>query len=65
MHQTKDSELKATMVNWAITGVAMQWNREKRISAEELVDIVLPNVHIVFKQAGDPCGENSSISKGG
>ena len=44
-HQAKTPELKATMVSWAITGAAMQWSREKKISADELADAILPTVH--------------------
>ncbi len=43
-HGAQNSELKATMVSWAITGAALQWSREKKISADELADAVLPTV---------------------
>lgn len=44
-HSAKNPELKATMVSWAISGAALQWSREKKISADELADAVLPTVH--------------------
>jgi AcrR family transcriptional regulator len=44
-HGVKSPELRATMVSWAITGAAMQWSREKKTSADELADAVLPTVH--------------------
>ncbi len=49
---TKNPELKATMVSWAITGAALQWSREKAISADELADAVLPTVHTAL-EAGE------------
>ena len=42
-------ELKATMVSWAITGAALQWSREKKTSADELADAVLPTVHTALR----------------
>jgi AcrR family transcriptional regulator len=42
-------ELKATMVSWAITGAALQWSREKKTSAAELADAVLPTVHTALR----------------
>jgi AcrR family transcriptional regulator len=48
-HGAKDPELKATMVSWAIAGAALQWSREKKISADELADAVLPTVHMALK----------------
>jgi AcrR family transcriptional regulator len=48
----KNPELKATMVSWAIAGAAFQWSREKKISAEQLADAVLPTVQTSL-QAGD------------
>lgn len=41
-HGTGNPELKATMVSWAITGAALQWSRERKTSANELADVVLP-----------------------
>lgn len=46
---TKNPELKATMVSWAITGAALQWSREKKTSADELADAVLPTVHTALR----------------
>lgn len=51
-HRVKTPELKATMVSWAITGAALQWSREKKTSAEELADVVLPTVYTAL-QAGE------------
>jgi len=51
-HQVKAPELKATMVSWAITGAAMQWSREKKISADELANAILPTVHMAL-EAGE------------
>ncbi len=48
-HKIKSSELKATMVSWAITGAALQWSREREMSANELADAILPAVHIALK----------------
>ncbi|RYD33991.1 MAG: TetR/AcrR family transcriptional regulator [Verrucomicrobiaceae bacterium] len=50
--QAKDPELKATMVSWAVTGAAIQWNREKSLSAEELTAIVLPTVLTAMRAGG-------------
>jgi AcrR family transcriptional regulator len=50
--QAKAAELKATMVSWAITGAALQWSREREMSADELADAILPTVHIAL-QAGE------------
>jgi AcrR family transcriptional regulator len=44
-HGAQNPELKATMVSWAIAGAAFQWSREKKISADQLADAVLPTVH--------------------
>jgi hypothetical protein len=33
------------MVSWAITGAAMEGNREKRISADALAKPILPTIH--------------------
>ena len=51
-HHSKNPELKATMVSWAITGAALQWSREKSISADELAHIVLPTVHTALEAGG-------------
>ena len=51
-HQAKNPELKATMVSWAIAGAALQWSREKKTSADQLVDAVLPTVHTAL-EAGE------------
>jgi AcrR family transcriptional regulator len=48
----QNPELKATMVSWAITGAALQWSREKKISADELADAVLPTVHTALRAGG-------------
>jgi AcrR family transcriptional regulator len=42
-------ELKATMVSWAITGAALQWSHEKKTTADELADAVLPTVHSALR----------------
>jgi len=41
-HGTENPELKATMVSWAITGAALQWSRERKTSADQLADSILP-----------------------
>jgi AcrR family transcriptional regulator len=51
-HNAKSPELKATVVSWAITGAALHWSREKKISADELAGAVLPTVHMAL-QAGE------------
>jgi AcrR family transcriptional regulator len=51
-HGAKNPELRATMVSWAITGAALQWSRERKTSADELADAVLPTVHTAL-QAGE------------
>jgi AcrR family transcriptional regulator len=48
-HGTQNLELKATMISWAITGAALQWSREKKTSADELADAVLPTVHTALR----------------
>lgn len=48
-HGAESPELRATIVSWAITGAALQWSREKKISAEELADAVLPTVHTAMQ----------------
>ena len=48
-HQDKNPELKATMVSWAIAGAALQWSREKKVSADQLADAVLPTLHTALK----------------
>jgi AcrR family transcriptional regulator len=42
-------ELKATMVSWAITGAALQWSHERKTTADELADAVLPTVHSALR----------------
>ncbi len=51
-HKDKNPELKATMVSWAIAGAALQWSREKKTSADQLADAVLPTVHTAL-EAGE------------
>lgn len=51
-HGTENPELKATMVSWAIAGAAFQWSREKKISADQLADAILPTVQTSL-QAGE------------
>jgi AcrR family transcriptional regulator len=48
----RNPELKATMVSWAIAGAALQWSREKKTSADELANAVLPTVHTAL-EAGE------------
>jgi AcrR family transcriptional regulator len=48
-HGAKNPELRATMVSWAITGAALQWSREKQISANALADSILPTVHTALR----------------
>src|ERR1700693_5572265 len=48
-HQAKNPELKAAMVSWAIAGAALHWSREKKVSADELADAVLPTVHTALR----------------
>jgi AcrR family transcriptional regulator len=43
-HGTKNPELTATMVSWAIAGAALQWSHERKTSANELADAVLSTV---------------------
>jgi AcrR family transcriptional regulator len=45
----KSAELKATMVSWTITGAALQWSHEKRTTADELADAVLPTVQTALR----------------
>ena len=40
-HGVENPELRATMITWAIAGAALQWSREKKISAEAFADSVL------------------------
>ncbi len=51
-HKNKNPELKATMVSWAIAGAALQWSREKKTSADQLADAVLPTVHTALEAGG-------------
>ncbi len=51
-HQGQNPELKATMVSWAIAGAALHWSREKKVSAGQLADAVLPTLHTAL-QAGE------------
>ena len=51
-HQARNPELKATMVSWAIAGAALQWSRERKTSADQLADAVLPTVQTAL-QAGE------------
>jgi AcrR family transcriptional regulator len=48
-HGARNPELKATLVSWAITGAALQWSREKKTSADELADAVLPTVQTALR----------------
>ena len=48
-NQAENPELKATMVSWAIAGAALQWSREKKTSADELADAILPTLHTALK----------------
>src|ERR1700730_13390179 len=48
-HQAKNPELKAAMVCWAIAGAALHWSREKKVSAAQLADAVLPTVHTALE----------------
>jgi hypothetical protein len=45
----RSPELKATMVSWAITGAALPWSREKKTTADELADAVLPTVYSALR----------------
>jgi AcrR family transcriptional regulator len=47
--EVNSPELKATMVSWAITGAAMQWSHEKKTTADELADAVLPTVKTALR----------------
>jgi AcrR family transcriptional regulator len=51
-HAVKGRELKATMVSWAITGAALQWSHEKKTTADELADAVLPTVQTALRAGG-------------
>jgi AcrR family transcriptional regulator len=42
-------ELRATMVSWAIAGAALQWSHERKTTADELADAVLPTVHSALR----------------
>jgi hypothetical protein len=48
-HKAKSPELKATMVSWAITGAALQWNRAKKVSSDHLAEAVLPTLHTALE----------------
>jgi AcrR family transcriptional regulator len=48
-HGARDTELKATMVSWAICGAALQWSQEKSRSAEDLAKSILPTVQTALK----------------
>jgi AcrR family transcriptional regulator len=48
----KKPELRATMISWAITGAAMEWSREKQISADALAESILPTIHTAL-EAGE------------
>lgn len=39
-----ESELRAALASWAIYGAALEWSRNKKISAEAMADKVLPLV---------------------
>ncbi len=41
-------ELRSTMAGWAICGAAFDWNRERRIPAEQLAESVLPIIHPIL-----------------
>lgn len=47
--EAEDADLRATMASWAICGAAMQWSREKNVTAEKLADTVLPMVRMALK----------------
>jgi AcrR family transcriptional regulator len=51
-HGATNPELKATMVSWAIAGAALQWSRERKTTAHELANAVLPTVHTAL-EAGE------------
>ena len=51
-HQVKNAELKATMVGWATAGAALQWSRERKTSADELAEAILPTLHTALKAGG-------------
>ena len=51
-HQAKNPELKATMVSWAIAGAALQWSRERKTSADQLVEAILPTLRTAL-EAGE------------
>jgi len=38
----QNPELKATMVSWGIAGAALQWSRERSISADALAKEIIP-----------------------
>ncbi len=48
-HGAPNADLKATMVSWAIAGAALQWSRERKISADQLADDVLPTLHTALR----------------
>jgi len=39
--ESPDAELRATMASWAICGAALQWSRDKNITAEKLAETVI------------------------
>jgi AcrR family transcriptional regulator len=45
----QNPELRATMVSWAIAGAALQWSRERKTSADDLADSILPTVHTALR----------------
>jgi AcrR family transcriptional regulator len=53
--EVNSPELKATMVSWAITGAALQWSHEKKTTADELADAILPTVQTALR-AGEQGG---------
>jgi hypothetical protein len=38
------------MATWAIAGAALQWSHDKKTSAEQLADTILPLVHAALEQ---------------
>jgi AcrR family transcriptional regulator len=41
-HGVENAEMKATMITWAIAGVALEWSRKRKPSAEAFAELILP-----------------------
>jgi AcrR family transcriptional regulator len=50
-HDVPEPEVKllSTMAGWAICGAAFDWNRDRRVSADELADSIVPRIQPILK----------------